>query len=185
MAKQQLEGLERLDTDVVFMVEHDCLYPPCHFDFVPPKEDVFYYNLNWWKVRSSDGQALHFKAKQVSGLCAHRKILINYYRKRVELIEKGVIGGRRHFEPGGRHRDEYDALTDLGFDTWFSEIPYIDIRHDTCATRNIFDPSGYRGQVVDWTMADEIPYWGKTKGRFREFLKESEPKFQLGGINAL
>ena len=170
MAKQQLAGLEALDTDIVFMVEHDCLYPACHFDFTPPRKDVFYYNLNWWKLRQNDGQALHFKAKQVSGLCAYRDILIDYYRKRVAMIESGEIGGRRHFEPGGRHRDAYDKLTNLGFDTWFSEIPYVDIRHDHVVTRNIFDPSGYRGQVVDWTLADEIKFWGRTKNNFPQFL---------------
>ena len=176
MAKQQLEGLERLDTDIVFMVEHDILYPKCHFEFTPPRKDVFYYNLNWWKCRASDGQALHFKAKQVSGLCAYREILIEYYRNRVRMIESGEIGGRRHFEPGGSHRDAYNKLTSHAFDTWFSEIPYVDIRHDTALTRNIFDPSGYRGRVVDWTMADEIPGWGKTKGRFNEFLREAISK---------
>ena len=173
MAKQQLAGLERLDTDIVFMAEHDVLYPKCHFGFIPPKKDVFYYNLNWWKVRDSDGQALHFKAKQVSGLCAYRDILIEYYRNRVRLIENGTIGGRRHFEPGSRHRDAYNQLTSHGFDTWFSEIPYVDIRHGGALTRNIFDPSGYRGQVVDWMLKDEIPHWGRTKGRFEEFLKEA------------
>jgi len=172
MAKQQLAGLEALDTDIVFMVEHDCLYPACHFDFTPPRKDVFYYNLNWFKVRVSDGQALHFKAKQVSGLCAYRDILIEYFSNRVKGIESGEIGGRRHFEPGGRHyREEgYNKLTNHTFDTWFSEIPYVDIRHETTVTRNIFDPSGYRGQVTDWTMADEIKFWGRTKNNFPQFL---------------
>jgi hypothetical protein len=176
MAKQQLAGLEALDTEIVFMVEHDCLYPTCHFDFTPPRKDVFYYDLNWWKLRVSDGQALHFKAKQVSGLCAYRDILVEYYRNRVKGIESGEIGGRRHFEPGSNHYREagYNKLTTHGFETWFSEIPYVDIRHDHVVTRNIFDPSGYRGQVVDWTLSDEIPGgWGKCKGRFQEFLKEA------------
>ncbi len=178
MAKQQLAGLQRLKSqgvEIAFMVEHDVLYPPCHFAFVPPRNDTFYYNLNWWKVRAEDGQALHFKAKQVSGLCAYIDILIEYFSNRVRLIESGEIGGRRHFEPGTRHYREpgYNKLTDKGFDTWWSEIPYVDIRHKTVITRNIFDPSGYRGQVVDWTMADEIPHWGTTKGRFAQWLKEA------------
>lgn len=176
MAKQQLAGIEALKTDIVFMVEHDILYPPCHFYFVPPRKDVFYYNLNWWKVRVSDGQALHFKAKQVSGLCAYREILLEYFKNRVRMIESGEIGGRRHFEPGSRFHDSYGKLTSNGFETWWSEIPYVDIRHDTVITRNIFDPKGYRGRVIDWTMADEVPYWGKTKGRFSQFLQEAVEK---------
>jgi glycosyltransferase involved in cell wall biosynthesis len=179
MNKQQLAGLEALDTDIVFMTEHDIIYPKCHFDFTPPRKDVFYYNLNWWKVRTTDGQALHFKAKQVSGLCAYRDILIEYFRNRVKKIESGEIGGRRHFEPGsGHHRDGYKDLTTHGHDVWMSEVPYVDIRHQKVMTRNIFDPSGYRGQVVDWQLADEIPGgWGKTKGRFNQWLKEVENKY--------
>jgi hypothetical protein len=172
MAKQQLAGLEALDTDIVFMVEHDILYPKCHFSFVPPREDVFYYNLNWVKVRTEDGQALHFKAKQVSGLCAHRNILLDYFRNRVKMIESGEIGGRRHFEPGSHYRDAYRKLTNLGFETWFSEIPYVDIRHGNPLTRNIFDPSGYKNQVIDWQLMDSVPGWGYTKGRFWDFLKD-------------
>jgi hypothetical protein len=176
MAKQQLAGLEWLKqfgAEIVFMVEHDVLYPKEHFDFIPPRKDMFYYDLNWWKVRMDDGQALHFKAKQVSGLCAYIDILIEYFGNRVRLIESGEIGGRRHFEPGGsNYRDGYDKLTTHGFDTWFADKPHVDIRHRGVVTRNIFDPSGYRNQVVDWTLADEIPQWGKTKDRFWEFLAE-------------
>lgn len=178
MAKQQLAGIEACDANIIFMVEHDVIYPACHFDFIPPRKDTFYYNLNWWKVRTSDGQALHFKAKQVSGLCAYKDILVEYYRNRVKMIESGEIGGRRHFEPGSHYRDAYNKLTSHGFDTWMSEIPYVDIRHDTVVTRNIFDPSGYKNQVVDWTMADEIPHWGKTKGRFWEFLDDISKRAQ-------
>jgi len=175
MARQQLAGLEASTADIIFFAEHDILYPKEHFDFTPPRKDVFYYNLNWYKVRTQDGQSLHFTAKQVSGLCAYRDILLDYYRKRVSMIESGEIGGRRHFEPGSNHyRDAYDKLTNLGSDTWRSSVPYVDIRHKGTVTRNIFDPSGYRNTMKDWTMVDEIPGgWGKTKGRFWEFLQEA------------
>lgn len=176
MAKQQLAGLEALNTDIAFMVEHDVIYPKNHFAFTPPQADVFYYNLNWWKVRNTDGQALHFKARQVSGLCAYRDILIEYFHNRVRMIESGEIGGRRHFEPDGSrsYRDAaYGKLTAHKAEDWFSEIPCVDIRHKSVVTRNIFDPSGYRGQVKDWTMADEVPFWGKSKERFPEFLAET------------
>ena len=183
MAKQQLAGLQALDTDIAFMVEHDIIYPKCHFEFTPDRNDIFFYNLNWWKVRDTDGQALHFKAKQVSGLCANRNILIEYFSNRVKLIESGEIGGRRHFEPDGArgYRDEaYGKLTNFGTRDWMSEIPYVDIRHGRAVTRNIFDPKGYRGQVTDWTLADEVPFWGKSKGRFKEFLGGTKEVFFNG-----
>jgi hypothetical protein len=176
MSKQQLRGIEELDCDYVFMIEHDILYPPDHFDFVPPRDDIFYYDLNWWKVRVPDGQALHFTAKQVSGLCAHRKILLDYFRKRVEMIESGEIGGKRHFEPGTSLHDAYGKLTPHTFRTWESAIPYVDIRPKNTLSRNIFDPSGYRNPVKNWKLSDDVPFWGKSKGRFEEFLKDAVSK---------
>jgi hypothetical protein len=35
MLKQIVMALEALDTDIVFFCEHDVLYHPSHFDFVP------------------------------------------------------------------------------------------------------------------------------------------------------
>jgi glycosyltransferase involved in cell wall biosynthesis len=41
MFKQILAGLEASSADIVFLVEHDVLYSKEHFDFIPPKDDVF------------------------------------------------------------------------------------------------------------------------------------------------
>jgi len=73
MFKQILKGLKLQETDVVFLCEHDVLYHPSHFDFVPPHKDTFYYNENVWFLRYKDGHALHYDAKQLSGLCAYRE----------------------------------------------------------------------------------------------------------------
>jgi ribosomal protein L40E len=42
MFKQILAGLEALDTEVAFLVEHDVLYHPSHFAFRPDRADVYY-----------------------------------------------------------------------------------------------------------------------------------------------
>ena len=44
--KQLLLGVENADTQYVAMAEHDCLYTPEHFAFVPERDDTFYYNEN-------------------------------------------------------------------------------------------------------------------------------------------
>ena len=62
--RQILAGLEALDTDVVFMVEHDVLYHPSHFDFTPPERDIFYYNRNTWKVNAETGHAVFYLCDQ-------------------------------------------------------------------------------------------------------------------------
>ena len=171
MTKQILAGLEALDTDIVYLCEHDVIYHPCHFDFHPQLDDVYWYNENVWKVRSSDGQALFFHTKQTSGLCAWRKLLVDHYRKRVERIEKEGYSRSMGFEPGCHHLpngvDNYQARE------WMSIYPNVDIRHATNLTWSRFKKEQYRSQrsIRGWTLADEIPHWGKTKGRFDEFLK--------------
>jgi len=99
MHKQILHGLECVETDVVFMAEHDVLYSPSHFAFVPLRSDTFYYNVNVVHVRWPDGYAVAWDdCQQVSGLCAYRELLIDYYQARIAQIERE--GFNRHYEPG-------------------------------------------------------------------------------------
>lgn len=173
MFKQILAGLERIDTDIVFLCEHDIIYHPSHFDFVPERDDIFYYNVNTWKVDADSGQALFYYTKQTSGLCANRELLLEHYRKRVERVAKeGRYSRNMGFEPGThsppRGIDHYKA------ESWMSEHPNIDIRHKHNLTKTRWSRDQFRSQkaCTGWTMADEVPSWGKTKDRFSEFLKE-------------
>jgi glycosyltransferase involved in cell wall biosynthesis len=186
MFKQILAGLEALDTDIAFLVEHDILYHPSHFEFVPPKNDVFYYNENTYKVDAKTGQALFYYCKQTSGLCAYRSLLIEHYRRRIEKVEQNKRdllakgekvkndGYSRHmgFEPGchtpPRGVDNYKA------ERWMSESPNIDIRHDTNLTPNRWNQDQFRDKnsCLGWMLTDSVPGWGITKNRFSDFLKD-------------
>lgn len=186
MFKQILTGLEALDSDIAFLVEHDVLYHPTHFDFVPPRNDVFYYNENTFKVDASTGQALFYFCKQTSGLCAYRALLVEHYKKRIAKVEqnaKDLIargervkndGFSRHmgFEPGchtpPRGVDNYRA------DRWMSLFPNIDIRHDNNLTPNRWRQDQFRDpkSCLGWNLVDEVPGWGRTKGRMKEFFAE-------------
>ena len=172
MFKQILAGLEALDTDIAFLVEHDMLYHPTHFDFTPPKKDVYYYNTNTYKLREKDGQALYYYTKQTSGLCAYRELLVEHYRKRVERVGNNGHDHKIGYEPGThsfpRGIDKYEAIS------WASQYPNVDIRHAYNLTANRFRQDQFRSpkSCQDWLLADEIPGWGKTKDRFNEFIKE-------------
>ncbi|MCJ7425071.1 hypothetical protein MUP01_12520, partial [Candidatus Bathyarchaeota archaeon] len=129
--KQILTGLEELNTDIVYMAEHDVLYSKEHFDFIPPERDKYYYNENWWKLRLPDGLCLQHEGAQTSGLCAYRDTLIKHYKQRVINTEKmwNELGGNTHpfrsfirdqgFEPGTHHRAV--SVDKLGFEYWSSE----------------------------------------------------------------
>lgn len=139
---QIVAGLESMKPDtIVFMCEHDCIYPKEHFDFIPPRKDKFYYNINWYKVHA-DGKAYHWDAKQVSGLVAYREHLLEHYRSKLdEILKKGF---NRSYEPGGRDESKYE--------TWESSIPYIDIRHGKTMTGEKRSPKDFRDKssCVNW-----------------------------------
>lgn len=174
MFKQILAGLEALDTDIAFLVEHDVLYHPSHFDFVPPRDDMFYYNQHVYKVSSDTGQALHYRCSQTSGLCANRQLLVAHYQARVAKVEAEGFSRRIGFEPGTRSTRR-GGVDDSRADVWMSPSPNVDIRHGHNLTPSRWKKEQFRDQryTVGWTEADAVPGWGVTKGRFAEFLAEA------------
>jgi ribosomal protein L37E len=171
MFKQILAGLETSTADIVFLCEHDVLYHPSHFDFVPPKRDVFYYNEHIWKVDAATGKALFYYTKQTSGLCAYRELLVEHYRKRVAMVEQHGFNRRMGFEPGTHNRDE--RVDDYKAEAWMSEYPNIDIRHDKNLTPSRWSKDQFRDKryTTGWQEADSVPGWGRTAGRFDKILE--------------
>lgn len=175
MHYQILAGLERSTADYVFLCESDVLYHHSHFEFTPPREDTFYYNTNVWRVRWEDGRAVRTaNLQQVSGICASRKLLLQHYRRRVNLIEQN--GGRfdtkrMAYEPGtrGKFGDEKIA-------NWESPFPNLDITgHGNTLTVPHFSRDSFRNKkyAEGWMETDEpLPGWPKIAGRVQEWLRE-------------
>lgn len=149
---QILAGLEASDADIIFMCEHDVLYHPSHFDFTPISKDKFYYNHNWWRYHTSDGFICRWDANQVSGLCAYRTTLLEWYRARLEDIKSGKK--EWSFEPGKSGNQT---------EVWKSLYPNVDIRHESNLTKSKRSLNDFRDKssAKGFQIADEIPYWGK------------------------
>lgn len=152
MFKQILKGLEAMESDIVFMAEHDVLYPPEHFDYVPQEKGKVYYDINWWKVRE-DGFAVHWDADQVSGMCAYREDLIDFYKDRVANFDKDNFD--RKFEPFSGEKSVQ----------WKASVPHIDIRHNRNLTYNKWSLEHFRKKetAVNFTESnvDNIEGWDK------------------------
>lgn len=174
MFKQILWGLEESSADIIYLTEHDVLYNPSHFDFIPPTSKRFYYNENVWALDYKTGTALFYRPmQQVSGLCAYRTTLLEHYKKRVEKVEKEGYNRKMGYEPGKRSSQSVDRY---GREGYFSAYPNVDIKHGNCLTKGRFKLEQYRcrDRIKDsWVLADSIPFWGQTKGRVKEFLKEN------------
>lgn len=188
MFRQILAALESSTADVIFFCEHDVLYHPKHFDFLPLRSDVFYYNTNVWKVRAEDGFAWRVDdMKQVSGLVANRELLVGHYRRRIakilrnqaDFIERGESykndGYSRHmgFEPG-THRyprgvDEYEVAS------YESLYPNLDIRHDKNLTPSKWKPEDFRDPKYAEGWRECALRDGTIKG-WEDFLKEGLDK---------
>jgi hypothetical protein len=174
MHRQILAGLERSTADYVFFCEHDVLYHPSHFEFIPPRRDTFYYNVNVWRVRSPDGHAVKTAdCKQLSGVCCWRELALAHYRERVRRIAKEGFSRKNGYEPGTRHLPNgYDNSL---AESWVSEYPNLDIRHDGTVTRNHWTRESFRNAkyAEGWEETDDvIPGWPKVAGRLEEVLKE-------------
>ena len=172
MHRQILTGLKLMDSEVVYFAEHDMLYAPEHFRFIPPRDDAFFYNVATWKVDAATGRAVTYLTQQLSGMCAYRKLLLEHYTKRVERIAREGFSRSLGFEPGchrpPRGIDDYPAWS------WESSIPNVDIRHNKNLTPSRWSQDKFRNPkaCLGWTEGDAVPGWGQTKGRFAEFLAE-------------
>jgi glycosyltransferase involved in cell wall biosynthesis len=170
MFEQIRMGLELLDTDVAFLVEHDVLYAAEHFQYAP-ESDLYAYNQHVWKVDAETGRALHYLCNQTSGLCADRKLLLTHYRKRLEHVWAHGFSRRNGFEPGTRDK-RHGGFDNVGHVTWMSAVPNIDLRHGKNLTPSRWRKDEFRDQkyTAGWTESDSVPGWGRTAGCMESFL---------------
>jgi len=134
MFKQILRGLEEITDPVVFFCEHDVLYDPSHFDFIPPRKDRFYYNTNVWKWKYGTNKVIWTDdLQQTSGLVCYRELAIKWYKKKIESAEL------KHFEPSPR-------------ENYKSRKPNICIRHGQNLTKDKWSPEEFKNPkyAVGW-----------------------------------
>lgn len=167
MYRQIYAGLQASTADVVFLCEHDVLYHPSHFDFTPPQQDVFYYNVHNWRWDYPRDRAITYTTmRSQSGLCVYRLFALAHYKKRIEIVEKTGWKMRYCFEPGTRSVAR-GGISDDTFCDWRSAYPNIDIRHrNTLSTRKV-TLSGFKHPPQDgsWkeSVLHKIPGWNLAK----------------------
>jgi len=171
MYKQILKGLEECKADIVFLTEHDVLYHPTHFDFTPEKEDHFYYNRNEWHVSSLTGKTVFYEHNNTTELSAFRETLISHVKRAIEVNTDAFHASYGIAPPKGIPPEE-QRLRHYG--VYMSKVPNIDIRHPNTLSRQRMTKEEFRSERSrrGWKESDGVPGWGKTLGRFDEFLAE-------------
>lgn len=170
MFRQILAGIEASREEIIFLAEDDMLYHKSHFDFTPTLRNLFYYNVNSWKVHYVTGQALFYYCQQTGFIGAYRELLLEHYRERVRRVEKEGFRRWNGYEPGGHGVPR--GYCNSRSESWRSVVPNIDIRHSTNLTWSRWSKDQFRNPVKEWQEADEVPGWGLTKGKFQEVLRD-------------
>ncbi len=173
---QILSALQHSTADTIFFCEADILYHPSHFDFTPPKEDVFCFNTNNWVIWMNEEVTTRVDINiPLSMFCANRKLMIGHYRRRIarvmerrkameaagQSIKDQAVSRNMGYEPGGEGSGEkVDNFTRV---TWVSQWPNLDLRYGGNLTKGKRYPTDYhtRRWAQGWMEAKEIPGWGK------------------------
>jgi len=177
MIMQIVLALENLDTKYVFFCEHDVLYPPSHFFFTPPRDDIYYYNEHVWRWDYPSDRAINYdRLISLSGLCVNRELVLKHYKNRLEKIRenKWDEGTKREpdwlrkmgYEPGTKKKKR-GGITDEDFERWMSDQPIVDIRHSSNFSKRKVHLKDFKHLPVNWheTKASDIPGWD-LKGLF-------------------
>jgi len=139
MVRQIISCLQRSGAVNVFFCEHDVLYHKSHFNFTPPRKDIFYYNDNSWRwMIGSDRAIRHDRMLSLSNLCVNREFALDHYQRRLDrILSKGfdkVVsnepswGRIMGYEPGQKKKKR-GGFSDDDYDVWSSKCANIDIRH--------------------------------------------------------
>lgn len=169
MFKQILTALEASTAKYVFFTEHDCLYHPSHFEFIPPRDDTFYYNTNVYRWDYPKDRAITYdNLRSLSGLVCSRELALKHYQKRLELIKmKGWTENSKEpewvrkigYEPGKSKKR--GGFSDDKVESWLSEFPNIDIRHQGTQSPPKVTLDSFKHLPKGWkeTTLDKIEGW--------------------------
>jgi hypothetical protein len=171
MVNQIVKALENSESDYVFFCEHDVLYHKCHFDFTPPTNDTYYYNMNDWRWDYPNDRLIRYDGlSSLSQLCCSTKLALDHYKRRqariAEIPEQFPGAGESHrqrawgYEPGTK-RTGNGGFSDEKFDKWYSPFPNIDIRHNKTYSIRKTRLTDFHHQPTGWveTTMNKIDGW--------------------------
>lgn len=152
--RQILIALEASPAEYVYFLEHDVLYHSSHFDFVPPKDDIYYYNVNNYRWRYPTDIAVTYDSlSSLSGMCCNRETAVKHYKHRIKVMEDQKLDEIRGHEPRWARLFGYEpgtklkrrgGITDEEHERRRSKLPNIDIRHGRTFSR----PKTFRNEFI-------------------------------------
>jgi hypothetical protein len=166
MYSQILAGVEASSTKYVALVEHDCLYSYEHFEWQPPKEDTFYYNLNVWFVQWKTGESHYQRRRVLSQLICGRDVCLEAIKDKVWLLKHGYMirkGMTGACEPGCR--SDKEAFIEAAFceADWLKTHDIKDIKTEPIQIQTVTQEPG---------ICDERSEYKRVLKQFKDLGKE-------------
>jgi len=170
MYSQILAGVEKANTKYVALVEHDVLYSPEHFEWIPPKDDVFFYNLNVWFVKWTTGEYHYQRRRVLSQLICGRDICLKAINDKVWLLKHGYMirkGMTGACEPGCRTDKEAFEQAAFCEADWLKTHDIKDIKTEPIQLQAVTQEPGvcdereqYRGVLSQFKdLGKEVSMW--------------------------
>jgi hypothetical protein len=175
MAEQIYIALCNSDDDYVFFCEHDVLYHESHWDFMPPTDDLYYYNVNNYRWLYPENHLITYSGlTSLSGLCCNRELAVRHYKYRLQVIEEQGLDKQRSREPRwarvfgyepGTKKKRKGGITDEDHVKRYSELPNIDVRHRRTFSSPKVHLVDFKHPPDDFTQRDinDIPGWDLCK----------------------
>jgi len=126
-ATQLMVGLSMIQTGVVYIVEHDVLYHPSHFELVPENPRMGYFDTNRWFGVMADNCYYNWAKTSPFGLRALSMSFgyTDFFLEHLGRLAVRVWNGWKH------QITPWDCT-----DCVAAEFPSVDIRHDNNLTKD-------------------------------------------------
>lgn len=156
-----LAGIRKAKKNLVFIVDHDCLYPDGYFEQTT-REDLSYCKHVYYLAES--GFVLRkFNYAPMSTLIAQKVVLKEAIKRKMKME------AIRWFEPG---------IEDPGYKSeieWREFEPTIDIRHKDCFTKHKQTFEGGKDAIHKWGKASDLWKGISEYGKAKPEEKKPEP----------
>ena len=159
MVNQIAKALEEATTKYVFFCESDVLYHKSHFNFIPPTDELYYYNENGWRWDYPKDRFIRYdRLISLSQMCCNRKLALAHFKARQRriaelpnsfLTKEPDQARKWGYEPGTKRMGN-GGFSDEKFDTWHSKYPNIDIRHSKTFSPPKTTLEGFKHLPTGW-----------------------------------
>lgn len=172
-----LRGAKEATTKYIAVAEADTLYPPSHFDFVPPTDD-FYYNSHRWACYTWSDPAIYSLKNYIATnavLVANREAVITALEERFKKFpfedESTRTNPFMSAEIGMRKAEEALGVTTKKQVDFKTEEPVIQLDTDYFTVFNPHKETVERRhrKELGKIKAFDVPYFGRADSIIKYF----------------